>query len=63
MVATKTEAAAKYCPFKFALAADPRQSMFEYRLYRMGKIPPVPSPREEMGYCGLAGDPSDQDSR
>jgi hypothetical protein len=62
MLVTRTEAVTKFCPFKFA--SDSQVKLCE-NLNCMGwkKAPAVITTREEMGYCGLAGEPSAWDRR
>ena len=62
MLVTTREAAMKYCPLKFALT-DPEKLCWNVNCMAWKKAPAVPTTREEMGYCGLAGEPSAEDRR
>jgi len=55
MLVTKADAATKYCPLKFALEMEPNKLCINVACMAWRKAPPIPTTREEMGYCGLAG--------
>lgn len=57
MLVTRTQAAVKYCPLKFASGMEPKVCE-SINCMAWKKDQPVPTTREEMGYCGLAGEPS-----
>jgi hypothetical protein len=57
MLVTTTEASTKYCPFKFASTLEPK-TCWNVRCMAWKKDREVPTTHDEMGYCGLAGNPS-----
>lgn len=63
MLVTRTEAGTKNCPFKFALDDLTNKECENINCMAWKKAPALPTTREEMGYCGLAGDPSAEDHR
>jgi hypothetical protein len=63
MLVTRTEAAAKCCPFKFTLTMDPDKLCSNVDCMAWKREPEIPTTHEEMGYCGLAGVPSEADRR
>jgi len=63
MLVTRTEAATKHCPFKFVLNDLNNEACQTKGCMAWKKAPAVPTTHEEMGYCGLAGEPSAEDCR
>ena len=63
MLVSKTESASKYCPFKFA--SDMASKLCENaNCMAWQKLEsPIKTFGEEIGYCGLAGKPSDIERR
>jgi hypothetical protein len=63
MLVTRADALTKYCPFKFALVAEPDKLCSNISCMAWKKDKVVPTTHEEMGYCGIAGEPSPEDRR
>ena len=58
MLVTRTDGATKHCPFKLVLHDLINYTCETINCMAWKKAPAVPTTREEMGYCGFAGEPS-----
>lgn len=60
MLVTNAEAVTKYCPFQFASGIGAK-TCFNVECMAWKRYGRIPTTREEMGYCGLAGEPSQEE--